>query len=228
MHRFTQLFLNYCEKNLILTSNVNYNYKSLSICIIDCVYSLRAVYESMTLPVVNRYAANYMSGDSKSSADTVSLLIQHIDDCGGPLAFTDKIIKNHQKIGGKHAVSKGEVCYQLARYLQALHIETLNDFRNFDCQELLEIVIHSVKGMGDAGTNYLFMLAGDPNRCKPDVHIHHCIRDACGQDINNEECQQLFTDTVSQLKAKHPTLTVRSLDNIIWNVYSNKKYAAIL
>lgn len=148
MHRFTQLFSNYCGKNLILTSNVNYNYKSLSICIIDCVYSLRAVYESMTPPVVNRYAANYMSGDMENSADTVSLLIQHIDDCGGPLAFTDKIIKNHQKIGSKHAVSKGEVCYQLARYLQALHIETLNDFRNFDCQELLEIVIHSVKGMG--------------------------------------------------------------------------------
>lgn len=223
MHSFTQLFSDYCENNLILTQNVNYNYKSLSICIIDCVYFLRAVYETMTLPVVNRYVAKYMNGDSKSSTDTVSMLVRRIDDCGGPLIFADKILMNHQKIGGKYAVSKGEVCYQLARYLQALKIETLEDFRNFECQELLEVVIRSVKGMGDAGTNYLFMLAGDPNRCKPDVHIHRCIQDACGKDVNNEECQRLFTDTVSKLKDKYPYLTVRSLDNVIWNAYSNKK-----
>ena len=44
------------------------------------------------------------------------------------------------------------------------------------------------------------MLAGDANRCKPDVHIHHCIKDACGCSIPNEECQTLFTDAVSILK----------------------------
>lgn len=227
MHSLTKPFLDYCEKNLILTSNVNYNYQSLSICIIDCVYSLRAVYKTMTVPVVNRYAAKYMNGDIEDSTDTISMLIQHIDDCGGPLDFADKILVNHQKIGGKHAISKSQVCYQLAKYLQALHIETMEDFRRFKYPELLEVVIHSVKGMGDAGTNYLFMLAGDPNRCKPDVHIHHCIQDACGKDISNEECQQLFTDTVNQLRGKYPDLTVRSLDSAIWNAYSNNKQTKI-
>ena len=111
------------------------------------------------------------------------------------------------------------VCRQLARYLRDLHIETLEDFRTFESQEILEIVIRAVDGLGDAGANYLFMLAGDPDRCKPDVHIHHCVRDACGCDLSGDECQQLFTDTVELLRWTYPNLTVRCLDGIIWRKY---------
>ena len=222
MHNFTKQFVDFCEKNLDLIQTVNYNYESLSACILDCVYSLRAVYITTTVPVVERYAKTFMNGNRQAAGDTVSMLINNVDKIGGPAAFADKILKNHQKIGGKGAIPKSEVCYQLARYLKYLHIETIEDFRNFECQELLEIVIRSVKGMGDAGTNYLFMLAGDPDRCKPDVHIHHCVKDACGRDVTNEECQELFTDAVSMLKDRHPGLTVRGLDSIIWNKYSQK------
>ena len=68
--------------------------------------------------------------------------------------------------------------------------------------------------------HYQFMLAGDPNRVKPDVHIHHCIVDACGRDVSNEECQTLFTEAVELLKPKHEGLTVAALDNTIWRFYS--------
>ena len=139
----------------------------------------------------------------------------------------DNIYKAHEKAFLKGAmfdarcfsIPKEEVCYQLARYLRDLHIETIEDFQHFESQEILEIVIRAVNGLGDAGVNYLFMLAGDPNRCKPDVHIHHCIRDACGHDISNEDCQTLFTDAVTILHTQHPNLTVRGLDGIIWRAY---------
>ena len=73
-----------------------------------------------------------------------------------------------------------------------------------------------MKGLGDARTNYLFMLAGDPDRCKPDVHIHRCVQDACGRDTRSEECQLLFAETVERLRPEYPHLTVRGLDGIIW------------
>lgn len=66
------------------------------------------------------------------------------------------------------------------------------------------------------------MLAGDPNRCKPDVHIHRSIKDAFGYDISNDECQLLFTQSVNLLKNKYSNITVRLLDNIIWKKYSLK------
>lgn len=172
----------------------------------------------MTIPIVERYVNAYMGGNASASGDTVSLLMNRMDEKGHK-EFANQILRNQQKLGGKKQIPKEEVCYQLARYLRDLHIETIEDFQNFESQEILEIVIRAVNGLGDAGVNYMFMLAGDPNRCKPDVHIHHCIRDACGCDISNEECQILFTDAIELLRNKYPNLTVRGLDGIIWRAY---------
>lgn len=220
MHRLAKQFAAYCERNFDLEGEEDYNYRSLPVCIIDCVYSLRTHYCVAEL-VVDRYAEAYMNGNSSNPSDTITMFLQRIDENGGPQKFAANVLKNNQKLGGKAAIPKEDVCFQLAQYLKYLHIDTLEDFRNFESQELLEIVVRSVKGMGDAGVNYLFMLAGDPCRCKPDVHIHQCIKDACGCDLSNEECQELFTDAVFYLSEKHPKLTVRCLDGIIWRRFSN-------
>lgn len=220
MHRLSEQFAKYCEKNFNLSNKAIYEYQSLSVCIIDCIYSLRAKYESTTIPVVDRYAAMYMEGDRNKPGDTVSDLICHIDASGGPDGFARSVLMNRQLSG---RVLKAEVCLQLAKYLKAIGIETVSDFQNFKEQELLEVIVHSVKGLGDAGTNYLFMLTGDPNRCKPDVHIHHCIRDACGEDVSNDECQVIICEATNQLRAAYPKLTARDLDSIIWHVYQAKK-----
>lgn len=223
MHRLTKCLADYCRQNFVLQESAITNYQSLPVCLIDCVYSLRAKYYRVTVPIVKRYASIYMDGNIESPRDTVSNLIQHIEECGGPKAFADRVLENHQELGGKAHIPKENALLQLATYLKLLHIETIDDFRNFESPELLEIVVRAVKGMGDAGTNYLFMLAGDPNRCKPDVHIHHCIRDACGEDVTNEECQILFQETVEIFKTEYPTLTVRGLDGIIWRYYQAKQ-----
>lgn len=218
MHELANQFARYCESNFDLTAQSEYGYRSLSACIIDCVYSLRAKYYAVTIPIVERYANAYMGGNSHASGDTVSMLLNRMDE-KGHAAFAEQVLRNQQKLGGKKQIPKEEVCYQLARYLRDLHIETIEDFQNFESQEILEIVVRAVNGLGDAGVNYLFMLAGDPDRCKPDVHIHHCIRDACGYDISNEECQKLFSDAVALLGNKYPKLTVRGLDGVIWRAY---------
>lgn len=223
MHSFTKQFIDYCEQNFNLEDSAQYNYQSLSVCIIDCVYSLRTKYYSVTVPIVDRYAALYLNGNRNNSGDTVSMLIQHIDEKGGAQKFADEVLKNHQKLGGKNKIPKENICYQLAQYLKYLNIDTIEDFRNFESPELLEIVIRAVRGIGDAGANYLFMLAGDPNRCKPDVHIHQCIKDSCGCDVSNEESQVLFSEAVNRLNKKHPNLTVRNLDGIIWRKYQNNQ-----
>jgi hypothetical protein len=209
----TDQFVQYCRRVLDFDKQIRYEYQSLSICIIDCIYSLRAQYESSTISVINRYANQYMNGDKNSSGDGVKSLIGHILEAGGPGPFAEAVLKNKQKSG---QVLKAEVCLNLARYLGYLHIDSIDDFQSFEAPELLETVIRSVKGIGDAGTNYLFMLAGNQDRCKPDVHVHQFIIEACGEDISNEECQTLFQDAVNELKNDYPSLTVAKLDGIIW------------
>lgn len=221
MHKYAEVFARRCKESFGLSTEIEYSYRSLSVCILDCIYSLRAKYDEVTVPIVDRYAEKYMGGDRHACGDTVSMLLCRMDEMGHR-EFARTVLKNNQKLGGSKQIPKEEICYQLARYLRDLGIETIKDFRAYPSQEILEIVIRAVDGLGDAGTNYLFMLAGDKDRCKPDVHIHNCIRDFCGSDISNEECQILFTDAVTLLRETYPKLTVRSLDGIIWRVYRNK------
>lgn len=212
-------FVSYCRSNFELNDDINEDlYYSLPICIIDCIYSLRTKYFSVCVPVVKRYASAYLHDNCRSHNDSILDFIKHIDELGGYEKFAETVLKNNQKLSGR---LKSEICYELAKKLLTLNINTLEDFQNYSNIAILEAVIKSIKGIGPAGLNYLFMLAGDSNRCKPDVHIHNCLRDACGTDISDEECQILFTDAVAVLRHEFPNLTVRKLDGIIWEKYQS-------
>lgn len=158
-----------------------------------------------------------MSSNRFSSGDTLNDLLQRIDEGGGPEAFASTVLRNLQTISGRRKI---EICYEIADKLYRwLSINTFEEFQNYDKPELLEIVLQSVKGFGDAGINYLFMLAGDANRCKPDIHIHHCIKDAVGEDVSNVQCQELLRGTTAKLQTRYPAITVRELDYLIWSEY---------
>jgi hypothetical protein len=210
-------FVEFCKKNLDLNS-LEYTepYRSLDVCIIDCVYSLRAKYDLVTLPIVNRYATKFMGGDKLACGYTLGDLMNHIELSGGTHMFASEVLKNLQQLNGR---LKTDICYELARKLRLLKIDTIEDFNNYKDIEILEIMISSVKGIGPAGLNYLFMLAGDSGRCKPDVHIHQFIYDAIGSDVTDEQCQKILTDAVHILKENYKNITVSTLDSVIWKKY---------
>lgn len=225
MHRFTEKFVEYCKKNygeeLGVADERSYCYRSLPICIVDCVYSLRARYNSVTIPIVERYANAFLNGDKTSTNDDdnltgfiKNLTIPSLEN------FADNIAKNHQILG---RVPKENVCLNIAETLRGLGIETFEDFQNYPSKEKLADAIKSVKGMGNAGVNYLFMLTGDDDKSKPDVHIHHCMNEACGEDVSDKECQEIIEEASSILKQDYPNLTVRKLDGVIWRDFSSKK-----
>ncbi len=223
-HEFTDKFVGYCKQHysdeLGVADERSYCYQSLPVCVVDCVYSLRARYNSVTVPIVERYANKYMNGD-KTSADDDSLtgFIDHLT-VPGLKSFADNIARNHQILG---RVPKEEVCLNIAEVLQGLGIETFKDFQDYPSREKLAETIKTVKGMGNAGVNYLFMLTGDDNKSKPDVHIHHCMEESCGEDVSDKECQQIIKETVDILKEEFPNLTVRKLDGVIWRDFSSRK-----
>lgn len=212
-------FCEYCTTNftneILIYEQSTSQYQSLSVCILDCVYSLQASY-SCAKNVVQNYADLYLKGDKNSPNDTLCDFINRIGSNATDFATTK--LKNNQKLAKQ---CKASICKELARKLyELLDINTLDDFKKFQKIELLEIVIKSVNGIKDAATNYLFMLTGDQNRCKPDVHILHCVRDAIGRTVSPAECQSLFSASVSKLISINPNLTVAALDHIIWKKYS--------
>lgn len=224
MHKFTEKFVEYCKKNyseeLGVADERSYCYKSLPICIVDCVYSLRARYNSVTVPIVERYANAFLGGNKTSTNDEDNLT-SFIKNLTTPNleSFADNIAKNHQILGH---VPKEKVCLDIAEALRNLGIETFEDFQNYPSKEKLADTIKSVKGMGNAGVNYLFMLTGDDNKSKPDVHIHHCIAEACGKDVSDKECQEIIEEASGILRQDFPNLTVRKLDGVIWRDFSSR------
>ncbi len=214
-------FCEYCKKNYLKEKSIQsgciYQYQSLTVCILDCIYSLQAIYKSAE-NVVKNYADCYMIGNPNASNDTLESFIKRIGD--KPEDFAAHILKNNQKLAGQ---CKASICKELARKLyELLGINTLDDFRNYHNIELLEIVMRSVKGVKDAAVNYLFMLSGDQSRCKPDVHILACVKKAIDRDVTADECQVIFSEATAKLKNdnNYSNLTVAALDSIIWQELS--------
>lgn len=207
---------NYCMATLDLTAkHYAEPYGSLGPCLIDCVYSLQTKYFPVVIPLINRYGNKYMNGDAHADGYTLSDFVKHIENAGGPRNFAENVLKNRQVLSGR---LKSEVCLELANKLIANGVETKEDF-NSQSKVEMEGLLRSIKGIGDAASNYFFMLTGDSSRIKPDVHIHHCIRDAIGYDVSNEMCQELFENAVKVLKEKYPNITVAALDGLVWNKY---------
>lgn len=224
MHKFAEAFAKFCKDRLDLNRTESYIFKSLPLCIIDSVYSLRAKYKTVTLPIDKRYAEAFLNGDLESENDTITKFLENIKPSEGKKNFGHEILKSHNKLGGKAAIPKEDIVRKIAEYLHALKIETIEDFRNFENKELLEVVLYGVRGFKTAGVNYLYMLTGDTGRCKPDVHIHNAIQLACGSKVSDKDCQEILTDAVSILNEKyHLSLTVRSLDGIVWEAFSSKQ-----
>ncbi|MBO7390018.1 MAG: hypothetical protein J6U39_01115 [Clostridia bacterium] len=194
-------------------------YMSIGPCILDCVYSLRAKYFSITRPTVERYAAKYMGGDPFAPGYTMDDFIHHIAASGGARPFARDVLRNNQVLSGR---LKSEVCLDVAEKLAQAGIQTIDDFVAEE-ESVTEPMLRSVKGMGNAAISFFYMLTGDPDKCKPDTHIHHAVRDALGRDLSDDDCQKLFMGSVEILKADYPKLTVAYLDSLVWQKYSAMK-----
>ena len=150
-----RLFSQYCSENFgteLKSVRKSERYQSLPICVLDCVYSLRTKYFAVTVPVLQRYADTYMGGNLYAGQDTLSDFITHIKEFSDCSEFAKTVLKNNQVLSGRN---KAGVCYEIATKLhELLNMDTFDDFRNFEKEALLEIVLRSVRGMGDAGVKY--------------------------------------------------------------------------
>lgn len=223
MKKYVEKMAEFCEKNFNLNDAEFPRYDSLSVAIVDCVYSLQMDYKKKVKPIVEKYK-KFLNEKGKNG-DSLKEFLEYIEEAGGCQKFAD-VALNESK-NKQNGILKAEICKNLARKLYLLGIDTHEDFASYfdtEKEEILEVVIMSVKGVGIAASNYLFMLNGDPNRCKIDTHLTKCIKEACGYESKKDEDYQiLMKNTVEKLNKTYPKLTMAALDYVIWNGYSSGK-----
>lgn len=200
-----------------------YHYSSLVFCILDAVFSIGARYTT-TEKVVERYANKYeltrYTFEKSDTEHTIKDFITNINSENDIYNFTVEILKNRQRTSTKNGILKAQACYDVANVFIKHGINTINDFRNLSCEQqvVLDKDILNIKGQSSGiMLKYLYMLAGSENICKPDRHIRRFVEPILGENSTDEEIQKLFIYACNEMKKDFPRITVRLLDNKIWD-----------
>ena len=195
-----------------------YSYSCLPLAALDAVYSIRQNY-TQTQKVVDNYCKYYGIVKYKSSSNktmhTVSEFMNNIGEKGAK-QFAAEVLKSKNMTAGRNPISKAKAVYMFCEILRENKIESFEDFAKSD-KDKLEKELLQVHGQGQAAVRYFFMLCGDDNFCKPDVHVLKFLSEVTGKKINADEVQKLLETAANELKNDYPNMTVRLLDYIIWN-----------
>lgn len=218
-----------CEKKLgwHLKLGKEYTYSSLVFCIIDAIFSIGVHYSSAE-KAVNNYACYYhltkYNTEEVNPNHTVSDFIKNYENIGDVNRFASEVLCNLQKTSSIKGITKAEACYLVAKVFQKYSIETISDFRLIPLEKEASLIkdIRAVKGQRSGiMIEYLFMLIGDENRCKPDRHLVGFVSDVLAKKYQHSEISELIYAVYNILKTTHSNLTVRYLDYLIWNYQRN-------
>ena len=130
-----------------------YYYRSVSLCVIDAVYSIGVQYEGVQA-VVRRYCdyfglsrirPNREVLPPKHLQESISTLCEHYDDLGLE-RMTAEVFCNRQRTSTRSGILKAEVVQRFALSLQCRGIEHLQDVSRFLPNESLERDIRAIPG----------------------------------------------------------------------------------
>jgi len=223
-------FIEYCESVLDLKSATpgdGYYYMSLPYCVIDSVFSINVKYPSVK-NVIKRYCSYYdlpvyrqRTSDYPdiNSQHTMSQLVQNMEkhDVG---YFAEYIFKNKCRTSTRSGIPKAEAVYNWAKILQYHHVEVFQDVAKLN--DKIETEIRAIKGQTTGITwSYFRMLSGDDNFCKPDRQLLGFISTGLQRDVRNiDEAQCVIYEAATVLNKTYPNITVRLLDQTIWEYMS--------
>jgi hypothetical protein len=201
-----------------------YHYNSLSLCVIDAVFSIGVKYEGVGA-VVRRYCEYFglvqyrpdqLAVPAKASQEALSGLVRHFEDLGLE-RMTSEVFANRQRTSTKNGILKAEAVWKFANTLRSHGIEYLQDIGETLPSAELQQAIALIPGQGSGiSLQYCWMLAGSEELIKPDRMVLRFLAASLGRPVSSEEAVRLVAGAVAQLRAQYPTVTPRLLDHLIW------------
>jgi hypothetical protein len=215
----------YCRAHVdLLDLPTDYGYPSLTLCVIDAVYSINAHYNGV-LNVIARYCTHcgisadwpdYQRPATSEAQQPVSDLLARMKQHGAE-AFTLNVFQNQQRTSTRSGILKGEAVYQFAQALERHHIEYVQDLPAVVAGSSLEDAIFRIPGQSSGvSLRYFQMLAGSDDLIKPDRMILNFLASILNRPVSLLEAQEVLMAVSSELKPVYPMLTPRLLDNRIW------------
>lgn len=208
---------------------------SMSLCIIDSVWSIRSDYEKTVCPLVRRFAKSNTppwdgtdhSTPPRDGSPTVSDLLKTIE---GRLqtghAIEDLFHKkdgrpNRQRTSSRSGILKAEAVHRFASVLLSAGINEPSDLRDAAKLKKAEALVKQIPGQGTGITfTYFLMLSGEEKFVKSDTHIRRFVSHALGIPWSNlvspDRAAGLLSEVARRFAVNFPGLTPAKLDHAGW------------
>jgi hypothetical protein len=200
-----------------------YFYSSLTLCVLDAVFSIGVLYES-TSGTVRRYChafgvpllrADRATLPPRIEQEPLSALVERCNELGAD-AFATRV-GNHQRTSPRNGVLKAEAVAQFAKTLRSFGVERFQDLQPMHSDEALDSALRSVRGQSSGiAVQYFWMLAGSEDLAKPDRMVLGFLSDALGRLVAMREATSLLQDAAAVLQREFPHITPRLLDHEVW------------
>jgi hypothetical protein len=212
----------HCRRSLDLAGAKlpdEYFYDSLSLCVIDAVYSIGVRYESV-INVVARYRqfAGSNAVRRRDYADEPESLRDLVPHRGNRCGSVRRECPTEPAAHSAHKWnSEGQRCAEVQPGADEHEVIFLKDLQAADIRTIEEEILR-IPGQGSGiAFKYFLMLAGNDNFIKPDRMIQRFLSSALNRTVEIAECQELVAGAVAILRETHSHITPRSLDYLIWN-----------
>ena len=201
-----------------------YFYQSLSLCVIDAVFSIGVRYGGVRR-VVARYCEwaslrrvrnDYHSVPLPHEQESIAQFCQKAEKLGSS-AMADTVFENRQRTSSRNGILKAEAVYRFAATLQSHHVNYLQDVPAAADSDHLETDIKDIAGQRSGiSLRYFWMLAGSEEFIKPDRMILRFLKAALDRPVLVSEAEALVASATDRLRTKFPHLTPRLLDHEAW------------
>jgi len=201
-------------------------YRHLGLAILDAVFSLRAQYDNVVVPLLLRYS-NEVSDQFWTRRDDTTLPEHKASDV---LRQFDRIgdrgfeVMNRQKVNGAGgvAVHKLHVVRSLAEKLVDVGGDSIKEFHELlNVEPEVERQVRNVNGVGEACWRYLLNLTRI-ERVKPDTRVVAWVERAIGRRLGSEHVAVLVETAVLRVRPELD-VTNRQIDHLIWRKESGRQ-----
>ena len=202
----------------------------LGLVIVDAVFSLQADYDTVVVPILQKYcdAAPDLDWGRALSSDGLEHDAQRLIDFLEPISLAERSKILNRQIGpgtagkGRTPYRKAQIVVDVARTLVASGVLSRADFIATATRDSgLEWSVRRVPGVGFACWKYMLNLSG-VEASKPDTMVLRWLGDVIGVAPSQKAGTALLEEATRHLQEKWPDLTIRQVDHLVWRKASGR------
>lgn len=200
-------------------------YPHLGLAILDSMFSLRARYDTVVVPILMRYceANDAISWVQRFESIQPEHGAQALLDFLGPMTTDERCAVLSKHVAPGTSVPKADVCVQIAEVLVANGVKTHTELGTVLAEQPgLKWDVRKISGVGEAAWRYLLNLSSI-EKVKPDVMMIRWVQDQLGRSVGQAEAADLVETATGMLQSGGLDVSVRTVDHLIWRTQSGRQ-----